>query len=225
MDRLALRMSARPARHVVVFVKAPRLGQVKSRLAAGIGALPSLRFYRQTTARLLRRVGRDARWRTLIAVAPFGALHARFWDMSLPRLDQGTGDLGRRMARAFRALPPGPAVIVGSDIPDLAPRHVAAAFRALGRSDVVLGPAEDGGYWLIGLKRTRPIPAGLFQGVRWSSPHALTDTRASLPRWFSVALLETLEDVDDAGSYRRWRARDALRMRRRTSSNAPAGAA
>jgi hypothetical protein len=90
---------------------------------------------------------------------------------------------------------------------------------------VVLGPAEDGGYWLIGLKRTRPIPAGLFQGVRWSSPHALTDTRASLPRWFSVALLETLEDVDDAGSYRRWRARDALRMRRRTSSNAPAGAA
>jgi uncharacterized protein len=218
-------MSVRPAQHVVVFVKAPRLGQVKSRLAAGLGALPSLRFYRETTARLLRRVGRDARWRTLIAVPPSGALHARFWDMSLPRLDQGSGDLGHRMARAFRALPPGPAVIVGSDIPDLAPRHVAQAFRALGRSDVVLGPAEDGGYWLIGLKRTRPMPLGLLEGVRWSSPHALADTRASLPRWFSVALLETLEDVDDDGSYRRWRAREALRRRRPASSNAPAGAA
>jgi rSAM/selenodomain-associated transferase 1 len=202
-------MSARPARHVVVFVKAPRLGQVKSRLAAGIGALPALRFYRQTTARVLRHLARDPRWRTLIAVAPAGALHSLFWDLSLPRLDQGVGDLGHRMARIFRALPPGPAVIVGSDIPDLAPRHVAAAFRALGRSDAVLGPADDGGYWLVGLKRARPMPAGLFEGVRWSSPHALADTRASLPRGFSVALLETLEDVDDAASYRRWRVRRA----------------
>ena len=68
-------MSARPARHVVVFVKAPRLGQVKSRLAAGIGALPALRFYRQTAAHVLRHLARDPRWRTLIAVAPAGALH------------------------------------------------------------------------------------------------------------------------------------------------------
>jgi hypothetical protein len=218
-------MRARPARHLVVFVKAPRLGQVKSRLAAGIGALPALQFYRQTTARLLRRLGRDARWRCAIAVTPAGACHGRFWDPSLPRLDQGLGDLGRRMARVFGTLPPGPAVIVGSDIPDLAPRHIAEAFRALGAKDAVLGPAEDGGYWLIGLKRTRPIPAGLFEGVRWSSPHALADTCASLPRGFSVALLERLEDVDDAGSYRRWRAREMLRSRRRTSSNAPAGAA
>ena len=218
-------MSARKARHVVVFVKAPRLGQVKSRLSAGIGALPALRFYRLTTARVLRRLGCDARWRTLIAVAPSGALHGRFWDPSLPRLDQGTGDLGRRMARVFGALPPGPAVIVGSDIPDLAPRLVAEAFRALGRFDAVLGPAQDGGYWLIGLKRTRAIPAGLFEGVRWSSPQALADTRASLPRRFSVALLERLEDVDDEAGYRRWCAREALKTRRRTSSNAPAGAA
>jgi len=202
-------MSARPARHVVVFVKAPRLGRVKSRLAAGIGALPALRFYRQTTARLLQHLGRNPRWRIVIAVTPSRALHDRLWDGSLPRLDQGAGDLGRRMARVFGTLPPGPAVIVGSDIPDLAPRHVAAAFRALGRFDVVLGPADDGGYWLIGLKRARAMPAGLFEGVRWSSPHALADTRASLPRGFSVALLETLEDVDDAGSYRRWRARSA----------------
>jgi len=198
---------------------------VKSRLAAGIGALPALRFYRQTTARVLRLLGRDARWRTLIAVTPSRALHGRFWDPSLSRLDQGAGDLGRRMARVLRALPPGPAVIVGSDIPDLAPRHVADAFCALGRFDAVLGPADDGGYWLMGLKRTRPIPARLFEGVRWSSPHALTDTRASLPSRFRVALLDTLGDVDEDGSYRRWRAREALKSRRRAFSNAPAGAA
>jgi len=218
-------MRARPSRHVVVFVKAPRLGQVKSRLATGIGALPALRFYRQTTSRVLQLLKRDARWRTLIAVAPFRSLHGRFWEPSLPRLDQGVGDLGHRMARVLRALPPGPAVIVGSDVPDLAPRHVAEAFRVLGACDAVLGPAADGGYWLIGLRRTRPIPAGLFQGVRWSSPHALADTRAKLPGRFSVMLLETLEDVDDDRSYRRWRAREALRSRRRAFSDAPAGVA
>jgi hypothetical protein len=218
-------MSVRAMRHVVIFVKAPRLGQVKSRLAAGIGTLPAVRFYREITARVLRSLGRDPRWRTLIATTPPRARHGRVWDRHLPRLDQGAGDLGRRMARAFRALPPGPVVIVGSDIPSLEPRHIAAAFRALGRSDAVLGPARDGGYWLIGLKRMRPLPRGLFAGVRWSSPHALADTRASLPRRYSVALLETLEDIDDRESYGRWRTAEALRTRRRVSSNAPAGGA
>lgn len=218
-------MRARLPRHVVVFVKAPRLGQVKSRLAAGIGALPALRFYREITARVLRTLGRDPRWRTVMATTPSRARHRRFWDRRLPRLDQGEGDLGRRMAHAFGILPKGPVVIVGSDIPALSRRHVAAAFQALGRHDAVLGPARDGGYWLIGLKRSRPMPAGLFEGVRWSSAHALADTRASLPRRYSVALLETLEDVDDLESYRRWRAAEALRTRRRASSSAPAGGA
>ncbi|HTZ78368.1 MAG TPA: DUF2064 domain-containing protein, partial [Stellaceae bacterium] len=112
---------------------------------------------------------------------------------------------------------------VGSDIPDIAPRHIAAAFRALGRSDAVFGPAEDGGYWLVGLRRSPRVPAGLFADVRWSSAHALADTRASLPRKFEVALLEMLEDVDDGAAYERWRAR--LSRRSRASSDAPAGAA
>jgi len=218
-------MNGRPARHVVVFVKAPRLGQVKSRLAAEIGALPALRFYREITARLLRTLGRDPRWRVVIATTPSCARYSRFWDRRLRRLDQGEGDLGRRMAHAFRALPGGPAVIVGSDIPALSRRHVAAAFQALGRHDTVLGPARDGGYWLIGLKRSRPLPVGFLEGVRWSSPHALADTRASLPRRYSVALLETLEDIDDRASYDRWRAAEALRTRPLASSNAPAGGA
>ncbi len=218
-------MSGRPARYAVVFVKAPRLGRVKSRLAAGIGALAALRFYRETTARLLRILARDRRWRLVIAVTPVRALHAGCWHPGTPRLDQGSGDLGQRMARAFRALPPGPALIVGSDIPELTSAHIAAAFRALGRADAVFGPASDGGYWLIGLKRNRPIPRTLFKGVRWSSAHALADTRASLPRHHGVRLLDTMEDVDDRESYGRWRAAEALRRRRRASSDAPAGGA
>jgi len=212
-----------PTRHLVVFLKAPRLGQVKSRLAADIGALAALRFYRENGTRLLRRLRRDRRWRLWLAVTPRSALGARFWEARLPRLDQGRGDLGQRMGRMFRVLPPGPAVIVGSDIPDITADHVASAFDALGASDAVFGPAADGGYWLVGLRRSPRIPAGLFDRVRWSSARALADTQASLPRGFQIALLRKLEDIDDGAAYARWRAR--VSRRSRASADAPGGAA
>ncbi|MGH6660397.1 MAG: DUF2064 domain-containing protein, partial [Rhodospirillales bacterium] len=74
---------------------------------------------------------------------------------------------------------------------------------ALGRADAVFGPAADGGYWLVGLRR-RPRRLRLFEGVRWSSEHALADTLANLGGRPHV-LLETLEDVDDGAAYQRWR--------------------
>ncbi|MEO5337464.1 MAG: DUF2064 domain-containing protein, partial [Magnetospirillum sp. WYHS-4] len=122
-----------------------------------------------------------------------------FWPAGLPRLRQGTGDLGRRMERTFRRLGPAPVAIVGTDIPDLRPRHVAAAFRALRHHDAVFGPAADGGYWLVGLKGRRALPP-LFPRVRWSTDQALADSLASLPRGWKVAFLETLVDVDDGAA-------------------------
>ena len=109
------------------------------------------------------------------------------------------------MLTVFRSLPPGPAIIVGSDIPGLAPAHIARGFAALGRADMVLGPATDGGYWLIGLG-PRARSHDFFQGVRWSSPWALADTRRNLPAGFRLALVDRLADVDDGLAYRRWRA-------------------
>ncbi len=210
----------RPQRHVIVFLRVPRLGRVKSRLATGIGPLAALGFYRATSLSLLRLLTRDRRWRCHIAVTPDG-VHDRSWPAAAQRLGQGGGDLGRRMARAFERLPAGPALLVGSDIPAVTAHHIWAGFRALGRSDAVFGPALDGGYWLVGFRR-RPLPRGSFAGVRWSSRHALADTLASLPRGMRVSLLETLDDVDDAQSYRRWREARGLKT---PSSDAPRGAA
>ena len=195
----------RPARHLVVFLRQPRLGRVKSRLAAGIGALAALSFYRLATAQLLRRVARDRRWRCHVWITPDRAARRPPWRAAAEWRGQGGGDLGRRMARVFRVLPPGPAVIVGSDIPALRPAHIAAAFRALGDHQAVFGPATDGGYWLVGLRRRPRVHDHLFERVRWSSEHALADTLTGLPRGTAVAFLETLEDVDDAQSYTRWR--------------------
>ena len=99
-----------------------------------------------------------------------------------------------RMGRLLRGLPPGPVIIVGTDIPDLGCGHVARALRALGSHDWVFGPAADGGYWLIGARR-RPHLRLPFAGVRWGGPHALADTRAGLGR-AKLAELEVLRDVD-----------------------------
>ncbi len=196
----------RPARHLVVFLRAPRLGAVKTRLAADVGAVAAWRFYRGCTARILGRVARDARWHSRLAVTPDRFAGAGFWPVHLARMAQGGGNLGARLKRPLRRLPPGPVVIVGTDMPELDAGQIARAFRALGRHDAVFGPATDGGYWLIGLARRRPLPRGLFGGVRWSTRHALADTCASLPSHFRIALLEERADIDDGAGYRRWRA-------------------
>jgi glycosyltransferase A (GT-A) superfamily protein (DUF2064 family) len=108
------------------------------------------------------------------------------------------------MGRVMAALPPGPAVIVGADCPDLGPGEVAHAFAALRHHDAVLGPALDGGYYLVGLKRTPRVPDA-FAGVRWSGPHALADTLANLGG-LRVALLPPLADIDTGADWARWRA-------------------
>ncbi len=173
---------------VIVFARAPRLGAVKRRLARGIGAMAALRFYRGQLAATLR-AARDPRWRLVVALTPDRA-RAR-WPRRVATVPQGGGDLGARMGRALGAHRR--AVLVGSDIPGLGRGDIAAAFRAFGRADAVFGPAEDGGYWLVGLGPRRP--ARPFARVRWSSAQALADTVANFGGR-RVALLRRLRDVD-----------------------------
>jgi len=185
---------------LVIFLKEPRPGRVKTRLGRGIGMTAAAWWFRHEAARVIRRLGRDSRWQTVLAVSPDReGLASRVWPGDLPRWPQGPGDLGQRMARALRAMPPGPAIIVGADLPELRPDHVAEGFRLLGRHEAVLGPATDGGYWMVGLRRGgRGVPSAIFRGVRWSSPHAMTDTAASLAP-LGIGYGSTLRDVDEAG--------------------------
>jgi len=193
--------------HLVLFVRAPQLGRGKRRLARAIGDVATARFEHLMIGLLLRRLAADRRWRLRIAVTPDTACrHARHWHRGVVVTGQGDGDLGARMRRALGACPPGPVVLVGGDIPALAARHVAAAFGLLGDHDLVFGPAVDGGFWLVGARRTPRLPP-LFERVRWSGPYALADTLAGLPRRVSVGFVDRLEDVDDGEAYRRLMAR------------------
>lgn len=192
-------------RHLVIFARTPQAGRVKRRLAQEIGVLAATRFYRALLATTLRTLTADRRWRVWLFVTPDDSLGHPFW-RGLKRRRQGHGDLGRRMRRPFDILPAGPVVLVGSDIPAMRPHHIARAFALLGSNDLVLGPATDGGYWLIGARRLRPLPHALFTGVRWSTPHALADTLATIPARYSVGFADMLDDIDDAADLRRFRA-------------------
>jgi len=185
----------------VIFARRPQFGLGKRRLAADVGDVEALRFARGALDRLTRTLGPDPRWRLWLAVTPDRPLD---WVRAGIAVPQGQGDLGERLTRVIRALPPGPVVILGSDTPTVTRADVADAFRALGPNRAVFGPAPDGGYWLIGLRRGlgERLP---FDGVRWSTPDALADTLGNLALG-RVAMLREQEDIDDGPALRRWRA-------------------
>ena len=180
---------------LLIFVKEPRPGRVKTRLGAGIGMAAAAQWFRAQSGALIRRLSNDPRWRTVLAVAPDLAVTSRAWPRGAQCWPQGQGDLGARMARALRRFGPGPVIIVGADIPGIEARHIAEAIAALRTHDAVFGPAPDGGYWLVGM-RGGSVPQGFMQGVRWSSEHTLSDTIATLPSGARVARLDVLQDVD-----------------------------
>ncbi len=182
---------------LVVMLKEPRAGRVKTRLGRDIGMTTAAWWFRHQARSLLRRLD-DPRWQMVLAVSPDReGLTSRVWPGHLGRIAQGRGDLGARMAGVFRRLAPGPVAIIGADIPGIERDHIQRAFAALGAHDATFGPATDGGYWLIGMAGRRAMPAGFLKRVRWSSPHALSDTIATLGP-LTCSLGDCLPDVDEA---------------------------
>ena len=188
---------------LVVFAKAPVIGGAKTRLASGIGKVAAWRRHRAMMARLLR-VLPDRRWRTTLWVSPDTAVTRRFpgvWPQNGSRQRQGGGDLGARQARAFNGR--GPVCVIGTDAPQVRRADIAAAFLALRRHDAVIGPAEDGGYWLLALNA--PAPGSLFDGIRWSHVQTRSDLEARLYAFGLTRIhqLRSLRDIDVAADLKR----------------------
>lgn len=194
----------RDGKPVLIFARAPRRGEVKRRLAAGIGADGALDFYRTTLFELAARLSAAPGLAPTLVVTPDDSLaDASLWPAGIPRVAQGCGDLGARMRRALEAAPALPVVLIGSDVPGIGAAHLERAFALLVHHDLVFGPSPDGGFWLVGSRRL-PLPAGFFRKVRWSTPHALEDSLSTVPGGWSVALADELADVDDAPAHARW---------------------
>lgn len=195
-------MSARAT--VCIFAKPNRMGLAKTRLARDVGWSEAQRINAFATARVMRQVV-DLRWRTLLYVAPDAYVNRRHpaWPSHIERHSQGTGDLGQRLTKGFDEAPLGPVLFIGSDAPDLTRQHIWAAVKALRDHDGVFGPADDGGFWLFGLRK-RVGSRAPFEDVRWSSEHALSDVRRNLED-ARITYLETLIDLDDGDALRAWR--------------------
>lgn len=176
-------------------VKEPHPGRVKTRLGRDTGMVASAWWFRRQSSALIQRLC-DPRWQTYLAVAPDQeGLQSRVWPKDLPRVPQGAGNLGDRMGRILRSMPTGPVCIIGADVPGITAARIWEGFEALGGHDAVFGPAFDGGYWMVGLKRSRAVPHTIFDGVRWSTQHALADTKRSLGN-MRIAEVARLRDVD-----------------------------
>ncbi len=188
---------------IAIFAKAPLRGRVKTRLAADLGPDAALDIYRRLLARTLARLSRPA-WRCDLWVTPDAAVaEDALWPGALPRRKQGEGDLGARMGRALaQATTDRPAIVVGTDVPDLDARHIDAALAALERAPLTFGPARDGGFYLVGARGAPP--GGLFADIPWSRPDTLArclDNAAPL----CPALIDPLDDLDDLGDLERHR--------------------
>ncbi len=195
---------------LVIFTRYPEPGKTKTRLIPALGAAGAARLQCDLTRHALAQAREFQQSAPVTVEVRYDGgdteKMAECFGNDVPYRPQGPGDLGRRMERAladaFRA---GAArvVVIGADCPDITPRVLRDAFERLADADVVLGPATDGGYYLVGLRR--PVPE-LFNEIPWGGEQVLQSTldRATeLSR--TVSLLEPLSDVDRPEDLPVWR--------------------
>lgn len=189
---------------LIVMLKAPRAGEVKTRLARETGPQVALEIYRALVERQMAAISPE--WRVEIHGTPADALPELSIWLGAHRtyFPQPDGDLGTRLDHAITtAFSRGAATVlaIGADCPTLDETTLRAAAHALTEVDVVLGPAIDGGYYLIGLRRPEP---GLFRDIPWSTTTVLDATLVRVREaGCSVALLAAKDDVDNLASWRR----------------------
>jgi rSAM/selenodomain-associated transferase 1 len=190
---------------VIVFLKAPRPGFVKTRIAAQLDAEAAAAIYQVLVGITLSRLNGcqdvELRFAPDDAAAELGAWRRAGWNAR----PQGEGDLGERLCRAMtEAFTEGVAkvLILGADCPEFGAEDIQSAFDALQEHDVVLGPATDGGYWLVGLRR--PLP-DLFREIPWSTDQVFEMTRRRIvDAGLRVAELRRLRDIDTLEDWRTW---------------------
>ncbi|GAB5489228.1 MAG: TIGR04282 family arsenosugar biosynthesis glycosyltransferase [Parasphingorhabdus sp.] len=184
---------------MVLFTRYPVAGEAKTRLIPAIGAAAAAEVHKrlaEQTVTLFLQSGQS------IEVHYTGGNAAQFEDWlgsGADYIEQPEGDLSRKL---LAALDPAPVIFFGSDTPDLQSGHIDAAIDALQKHDITIGPAEDGGYYLIGMRRPFPV---LFENIPWSTDAVLNETMERAQRnGLSVKLLETLSDCDLPEDLVRW---------------------
>lgn len=195
--------------NLLLFLKAPVPGRVKTRLARDMGTEAAAAAYIDMVREIRDAVELQHDLSLQWVYEPAGDFPDLGW-LDIPAAKfwkQTGGDLGARLEAAFQKAFSeftGPVCAIGMDSPGLPPEHIAEAFRALKSHDIVLGPTEDGGYYLIGTARHRPE---LFEDIPWSGPDVAARTLArAKEKSLSLHVLPKFYDVDTIVEYERWKA-------------------
>lgn len=179
---------------LIIFIKNPVLGNVKSRLAKDIGEKKALDVYRDLLAKTRKESEKLLNVKRLLYYSDFVNTKDEWSDYLFDKHLQRKGDLGNKMKSAFSENPGGKTIIIGSDCYDLQAEQIKRAFGQLDSKDLVIGPANDGGYYLLGMKSFYPQ---LFDAIDWSTEKVLTQTLDKIKSLnLSVGFLEELVDLD-----------------------------
>lgn len=189
---------------LIVFTRLPRAGHAKTRLIPALGAEGAAALQRAMTELTVARAesfcAAAPNRRLVIAYAGGNADALRAWLGPREFIPQGEGDLGDRMERCMArefARDARRVLVIGTDCPSLQPAHLDAAARALATQRIVFGPAEDGGYYLVGLAQPQPE---IFANIPWSTDRVLAESLARARQLgLEPALLATLRDIDEPG--------------------------
>lgn len=179
---------------LIIFIKNPILGRVKSRLAAEIGDEKALAVYRDLLEKTRQEAEKLKGIQCLLYYANFIENADEWSEVIFEKRLQNDGDLGQKMRGAFRESMNGKTVIIGSDCYDLTSEHIEMAFQKLNDTDLVIGPANDGGYYLLGMKN---YFSQLFEDIEWSTNVVLKQTLQQAKSLnLKVSFLEELVDLD-----------------------------
>ncbi|MCL2931502.1 MAG: TIGR04282 family arsenosugar biosynthesis glycosyltransferase [Trichodesmium sp. MAG_R03] len=190
---------------LIIFTRYPKPGTTKTRLIAALGAEGAANIQSQMTKITITKAKKLSNMMSLLVEVRFAGGNLQLmknWlrddlELDLKYQEQGTGDLGERITRAFEsAFNQGvkSVVVIGTDCPSLTHEIMLEAFTKLTKSDVIIGPATDGGYYLIGLKKIIPE---LFQGINWGTSEVLSKTVAIAQNLnLAIDYLPELSDID-----------------------------
>jgi len=182
--------------NLIIFARRPEISVGKTRLKKRIGKILGANFYYYNLMQTIKRLHSDKRIKITICTSPDSSI--KNWPKNIystiPRIAQGPGDIGKKMWKVLSDNS-SKKIIIGSDIPNITSKIIIKAWKKLYSSQIVFGPSEDGGFWLIGLSQNHKIK-NLFYNVDWSQNNTLEQVEHNINSSVKVSYVDTLIDID-----------------------------
>ena len=182
--------------NIYIFARRPEISIGKSRLKNKIGKILGSNFYHNNLSNLLRKLNSDKRINITLCVNPDSSTKnwPRHISPKIKRIPQGKGDIGIKMSKILN-MNKEKKILIGSDIPKISTKVIMETWKKLNHCNVILGPAYDGGFWLIGFAKRTNIQ-NLFKNIDWDKNNTLKQVKNNIPKHKKLLFTQILHDID-----------------------------